>query len=168
MKNTRDHLHFWKLHPKFYTCAKFQSHSKFPQKYQFFGILPVFRKNIGTYECFSETYAQRCLSMQSFIRKFLQKYRFFDIVPVFWKNWQKFWYDIWIIRPKLPYPWKFQGNRLIFQFKPQTCADPKHEQVESASNVFWTGMCMRDCKKIIYLQKFPCGTILMTVWLNFS
>ena len=54
------------LRSKFYTCAKFQSLRKFPQKYRFFWILSVFWKTTGYSECISENYAKRSILVPSF------------------------------------------------------------------------------------------------------
>ena len=88
-KNYREFwVYFREQRSKLYTFAKFQSQRKFPKKYRFFGISPVFWKNTGVSERISQNYAQSSILVPSFraIANFWQKYRFFEILPVFWKN----------------------------------------------------------------------------------
>ena len=120
LRSTPKVLYLCKVSEPYQISAKIPVYWDFTgilKEYRFFGILPVFWKITQILSAFLK-YAQRFIPMQSFRvkGKFLQKYRFFIILPVFLKKCQKFWYNFRILWPKLPYFWKFQGNRPIFQF----------------------------------------------------
>ena len=114
-------VHFWKLRLESYTCAKFKSHSKFPRKYRFFGILPIFWKNTGDFKCISENYAQNSILVPSFRAyiKFQQKYRFFGILPVFLKNARNSHMIFGFYDQNYPIPESFKEIGQFFSFSPK-------------------------------------------------